>query len=143
MKRSFLGPLAIVTVCLLAGCSWSGASAQCKAAVGAYADYKSEADKRLMQSNELRDVARKSALAQLVKCQSDPTYRERNEVPASMDCGEWAGSMLMKGSYYEPEKFYRLASKVIDNNPACFTPQQVVEAQDNLRQSQNLVITLD
>jgi hypothetical protein len=143
MRRAFLFPLAIFGVFLLAGCSGSGASAQCKAAEDAYAEYKADADKRQKDSDELRDVARKSAVDQLSKCQSDPTYRARNEVPANMDCGEWAGEFLMKSNYYEPEKIYRLANKVIDNNPECFTPQQVAEAQENLQQSLQLTITTE
>ena len=109
MFKPLLTPVALFLAALLSGCSGSGASAQCKEAEDAYAEYKAEADKRQKDSDELRDVARKSAVDQLAKCQSDPTYRARNEVPANMDCGEWAGEFLMKSNYYEPEKIYRLA----------------------------------
>jgi len=143
MRREFVAPIALVSVFLLAGCSGSGASAQCKAAEEAYAEYKTEADKKQKFSDELRDITRASAVKALSDCQSDPSYRAENKIRSIDDCGDWAGEFLMKGPYDNPSEFYRLASKVIDNNQMCFTPQQVAEAQENLQQSLQLTITTE
>jgi hypothetical protein len=141
MRKAFLFPIAIFSVFLLVGCSGSGTSAQCKAAEDAYSEYTAEADKKQKFSDELRDIARASSLKALSNCQSDPSYRAENDIQSVNNCVQHAGEFLMKGAYGNPSEFYRLASKVIDNNQMCFTPQQVAEAQENLEQSLQLTIT--
>ncbi len=141
MFKPLLAPVALFVAALLSGCSGSGASAQCKEAENAYAEYKAEADKRQKNDDDLVNITRKSAVEALFNCQSDASYRSENDIRSTNDCVDWAGGFLMKGSYYKPVEIYRLASKVIDNNPQCFTPQQVAEAQEQLEISLKWTIT--
>jgi hypothetical protein len=139
--KPLLTPVALFTVVLLSGCSGSGASAQCKEAKNAYAEYKAEADERQKNDDELVSITRQSAVEALVNCQNDSSYRSKNDIRSTNDCVDHAGEFLMKGSYYKPVEIYRLANKVIENNPQCFTPQQVAEAQEQLETSLQWTIT--
>ena len=143
MFKTLLTPVALFVSVLLSGCSGSGASAQCKEAENAYAEYKAEADKRQKNDDELVNITRKSAVEALSNCQNDESYRAKNDIQSTQDCADWAGGFLMKGSYNKPVEMYRLANKVIDNNPECFTPKQVAEAQEQLEKSLQWKITIN
>jgi len=139
MNKTFLKPISFLVFVLLSGCS--GEKAACKEAQNAYTEYKTEGDKRQAQDEKLLKQTRIDAALALSDC-DDPSFREKNGIRSRFDCVDYAASFLLKESYFKPGEVYRLANKVIENNPQCFTPQQVAEAQDQLERSLRWKITI-
>ena len=136
--KYFVVPLLLI---LVTACSRTGISAQCKLAEDAHSLYSQEilANEKVISEEINRKEIRVNLDYQ--KCLSDPELFEGISGPGKKfswfaTCDEWYEDNLLKARYVNPKANSSSLEKmqlVVVNNPECFTPQQVVEAQFYLR----------
>jgi hypothetical protein len=120
MPKKFLAPLVVVALLYLPGCSNAEAKA-CDAAKKAVSEYEMSYNPKFVMAERLeskKEVFTRERIWERIEA-------ERQGIKLPENNAGLESSKLRK----EAQNEYFKSQLVIVNNPSCFTPEQVVEAQ--------------